>query len=368
MKVPFFTDTRYYKEHKQEIDNAILEVLERGDYILGKAVKDFEENVAKYLGTKNAIGVSSGSEALFLSLKALGIKEGDEVITTPFTFFASVSAIVRTGATPVFVDIDENTFNIDVGQIEEKITEKTKMILPVHLFLQTAEMDKINEIAKKYNLYVLEDAAEAFGMEYKDKKAGTISDIGIYSFYPTKTLGAYGDAGLVVTNNDKFAEEVRALRNHGQKERYYYNQMGYNARIDSIQAAILNVKLKHIESDIEKRKQIGIKYNNALSKIDGLSIPVIAENRKEVYYVYSILTEKRDELAEFLNSNGIGTSIYYPLPLHLQKVFANLGYKKGDFPIAEKISQKILALPLFPTLKDEEIDYVIKNIKDFFHK
>src|SRR6056297_1430534 len=285
MKVPFFTPKRQYNNIKSEIKKSLNKVLEHGLYILGPEVEEFENNLANYTNTKEAVCVASGSDALFLGLKALGIKERDEVITTPFSFFSTASAITRVGAKPGFVDINPKTFNIDVTKIESKITDKTKAILPVHLFLQPAQMDKIMEIAEKYNLSVLEDAAEAFGMEFDNTKAGAIGDIGIFSFYPTKTLGAYGDGGAVVTNKEKYAEEIISLRNHGQLNRYHHKEVGYNDRLDTFQGAILNIKLKYIDNAIKKRNEIGNLYNKKLKEIEEIQTPYLIENIQEVYYV-----------------------------------------------------------------------------------
>ena len=366
METPFFTPQRQYKEIKPEIKKAIENVLNHGSYILGPEIKEFEKNLAQYLNMKNAVAVASGSDALFLGLKAMGIKPNDEVITSPFTFFSTVSSITRIGAKPVFVDIDPDTFNIDVKKIENKITKKTKAILPIHLFLQPAKMDEIVKIADKYDLKILEDAAEAFGMKYKKRFAGSIGDIGIFSFYPTKTLGTYGDGGAVVSNNQSYIDEVISLRNHGQSNRYHHREVGYNDRLDTIQGAILNVKLNHIDDGIKKRNSIGKQYNRELANISEIQTPHVIDNVEEVYYVYSILTERRDELKKYLEKNGIGTNIYYPIPLHLQECFKFLNHKKGEFPVAEKTSKRILALPMFPELKEEEIKYITKKIKSFF--
>ncbi len=368
MNVQFYTASREYQKLKNEIDAAVQTVCTKGDFILGEAVGRFEKNAAAYLQTKHAVGNSSGSEALLLGLHALNVKPGDEVITTPFSFFATVSSIVRMGARPVFIDIDPKTFNIDAANIEKAVTKKTKAILPVHLFLQTADMDVILDVAKRHSLGVLEDAAEAFGMEFNGKKAGTMGDIGIYSFYPTKTLGGYGDGGLLTTDNDELAARLKMLRVHGSAKRYYHDEVGYNSRLDSIQAAILDIKLKYIEKSIATRKEIGKKYTSLLKDVGDLELPYIAPNRREVYYVYSILTDKRDALAEYLKEKGVGTTIYYPLPLHMQKCFEEMGHKKGDFPNAEKTSERILALPIYPELGDDEIDYTISCVKEFFRK
>ncbi len=366
MNVPFYTASREYARLKNEIDTAVQTVCEKGDFILGEAVARFEKNAASYLHTRHAIGNSSGSEALLLALHALNVKPGDEVITTPFSFFATVSAVVRMGAKPVFVDIDPKTFNIDASRIEKAITKKTKVVLPVHLFLQTSDMNVIMDVARHHSIGVVEDAAEAFGMEFNGKKAGTIGDIGIYSFYPTKTLGGYGDGGLLTTDSDELAARLRMLRVHGSAKRYYHDEVGYNSRLDSIQAAILDIKLKYIEKSITRRKEIGEKYSHLLSGIGDIELPYIGPNKREVYYVYSILTDRRDELADYLKSKGIGTTVYYPVPLHLQHCFESMGHKKGDYPIAERTCERILALPIYPEYTDEELEYTVDTIRAFF--
>lgn len=373
MKVDFYTSKREYAEKQAEIDKAILEVARGGKFILGPEVTKLEEEVKKYTGAKHAIGVASGTDALVLTSHVLGFEDGAEVITSPFTFLASTSCIAKHRAKPVFVDIDEKTFNIDANKIEEKITDKTKGILPIHLFSQMADMDKIMEIANKHDLRVLEDAAEAFGMKYKGKgdtyrHSGSIGDFGIFSFFPTKTLGAYGDAGMVITNDDELAKKAKMFRVHGASRKYHYDYIGYNSRLDTMQAAVLLVKLKYIDEAIAKRAQVAKWYKERLEDCRNIRIPEIVEDQKQVYYVFNILAEKRDELAAYLKENGVGNSIYYPVPLHLQKCFSYLGHKKGDFPVAEKVANEIIALPIYPEIKEEEVDYVCETIKKFYTK
>lgn len=373
MKVNFFTPTREYSEKKDEFNKAISAVLESGSFIFGPQVSELEEEIKKYTGAKHAVGVASGTDALLLSSHALGYKDGKEVITSPFTFLASTSCIAKLNAKPVFVDIDEDTFNLDVNKIEEKINSNTAGILPIHLFAQMADMDKIMDIASKHNLTVLEDAAEAFGMQWKGssneyKHSGTIGNVGIYSFFPTKTLGGYGDGGMIVTNDDKLAETVKMLRVHGASKKYHYDYIGYNSRLDSIQAAVLLVKLKYIDNAIKQRQKVADWYKERLSDCEYITLPKIKGNQKPVYYAFNTLVEKRDELAAYLKENEIGTSIYYPIPLHLQKCFNYLGYKKGDFPIAEKLSTKVLALPIYPEITEDEVDFVCETIKKFYSK
>lgn len=373
MKVNFFTPTREYLEKKDEFNKAISDVLESGNFIFGSQVSELEEGIKKYTGAKHAVAVASGTDALLISSHALGFKDGDEIITSPFTFLASTSCIAKLNAKPVFVDIDENTFNLDADKIEERITSKTKSILPIHLFSQMADMDKIMDIASKHNLTVLEDAAEAFGMQWggsinKFRHSGTIGDIGIYSFFPTKTLGGYGDGGMIVTNNDTLAETARMLRVHGASKKYHYDYIGYNSRLDSIQAAVLLVKLKYIDNAIEHRQKVANWYKDRLSDLEYIKLPTIKGNQKPVFYAFNTLVEKRDELNNYLKENEIGTSIYYPIPLHLQKCFNYLGYKKGDFPVAEKLSNKALALPIYPEITENEVDFVCETIRKFYSK
>ena len=370
MSIPFYTSVRDYSNYKSEYDEAISNILERGDFILGQEVRIFEEEVADYLGVKHAVGVASGSDALTLGADILGFKNGAEVLTPTFTFFASTSCIVRTGGTPVFVDMDEDTFNIDVADAERRLTKNTKGILPVHLFLQPANMQKIVDLASDNGLKVLEDSAEAFGMKSlvndEWKSAGTIGDIGVYSFFPTKTLGAYGDAGLMVTNDDELHDKIKYYRVHGASKKYHYEYIGYNSRLDTIQAAILRVKLKRISESIELRKKHALQYIKQLSNVSEVRIPEVQTDAQEVYYVFNILAEKRDGLQETLKKAGIGTSIYYPKPLHMQECFSYLGYKEGDFPVAERVSKNILALPMYPELTENEISQICEVIKKYY--
>lgn len=373
MKVNFFTSQREYLEKKSEFDKAIEESLINGVSTLGKPVKDFESSIQQFTGAKHAIAVASGTDALILTSDILGFKDGKEVITSPFTFLASTSCIARHGGKPVFVDIDEDTFSIDASKIEEKINSNTVGILPIHLFNQMSDMDALSGIAKKHGLHVLEDAAEAFGMRWKGSgseynHSGTIGDFGIFSFFPTKTLGAYGDGGMIVTNNDNLANLARSYRVHGASIKYHYDYIGYNSRLDSIQASILNVKMKYIENAIRQREIIAGWYFDRLKDCSNIKFPKIKGEQKPVYYVFNILAEKRDELADYLKQNEVGCSIYYPMPLHVQKCFSYLGYKKGDFPIAEKISEKIIALPIYPEITEQEVDFVCETIKQFYKR
>jgi UDP-2-acetamido-2-deoxy-ribo-hexuluronate aminotransferase len=373
MKVNFYTSQREYEQKKKEFDAAIENVLRNGISTLGKEVVDFEKAVEQFTGAKYAIGVASGTDALILASDILGFKEGKEVITSPFTFLASTSCIARHGGKPVFVDIDEETFNIDTHKIEEKITKDTVGIVPIHLFSQMADMDHIMQLSEKHNLRVLEDAAEAFGMRWKGKgdsyrHSGTIGDYGVFSFFPTKTLGAFGDGGMIVTNDERLATLAKTYRVHGATKKYHYEYIGYNSRLDTIQAAILLVKMKYIGEAIEKREVIANWYFDRLKDVEGIRFPKVKGDQKPVYYVFNILAERRDELTEYLKAHEIQFSIYYPKPLHLQKCFSYLGYKEGDFPVAEKASKSILALPIYPEITEEEVDFVCEMIRDFYKK
>jgi dTDP-4-amino-4,6-dideoxygalactose transaminase len=372
-KIKFLDLTKQYKSIKKEINSAIKKVLESCVFIGGKEVEDFEKKIAKFCGAKYAISVNSGTDALFLSLKALGIGQRDEVITTPFTFISTAEVIATLGAKPVFVDIEPRTFNIDPEKIEEKISKKTRAIIPVHLFGQMADMAEIIKIAKKHKLKVIEDTAQAIGAKLKVesrkwKVAGSIGDLGCFSFFPSKNLGAYGDGGMVVTNNKKLAEKIRLLKNHGSssKEKYLNLVSGINSRLDTIQAAILRVKFKYLKKWTQKRQEIAKYYNQKLSGVGDVIIPEISSERTHIFHQYTIRTKYRDKLQKYLKEKGIPTMIYYPLPLHLQPAFKYLGYKKGDFSESEKAAQEVLSLPIYPELSQKEQDFIIRKIKEFY--
>jgi UDP-2-acetamido-2-deoxy-ribo-hexuluronate aminotransferase len=360
--VPMVDLKKQFQETKDEIFHVLIEILESSQYILGAKVSEFEKKVAVYHGVREAIGVASGTDALHLAIDALGIGEGDEVITTPFTFFATVEAILYTGATPVFVDIEPDTLNIDVSQIEANITGKTKAILPVHLFGHPADMRTILNIAKKHRLKMIEDCAQSFGAEANGKKVGSIGDAGCFSFYPSKNLGGYGDGGMIILNSTRVADTIRELRNHGSRGSYRHKRVGFNSRLDEIQAGILLVKLIRIDEYNRKRRQNASFYNNLLS--DKVKCPVEKKGAYHVYHQYTIMSHKRDEIQQKLKENGISSVIYYPVPLHLQKALKFLGYQKGDFPVTEKAAKEVLSLPMYPELEESAIIKISKIIKD----
>lgn len=360
-----------YKEVLADVEKNINAVIESGYFILGPVVEELEQKIVTYCEAKYAVGVSSGTDALLISLMAAGIKEDDEVITTPFTFFATASSISRLGAKPVFVDIEPDTFNIDTKQIEENITRKTRAILPVHLYGQCVDMDPVLDLAQKYNLVVIEDAAQAIGSEYKGRRAGSMGDYGCFSFFPTKNLGGFGDGGMVTMNSEELYEQVKILRVHGSHPKYYHKMIGGNFRLDAIQAAVVLAKLKYLDKWTEKRRANAQTYNRLFKEMgmtDSLTLPseVIPHH---VYNQYVIrVKDKRDELRSFLGENNISTEIYYPLPLHLQDCYLSLGYKKGNLPESEKAADETIALPIFPELTTDQLEYVVATITHFLKK
>ncbi|WP_346934850.1 DegT/DnrJ/EryC1/StrS family aminotransferase [Clostridium sp.] len=374
MKINFYESQREYKEKKDEFDKAIKNIIDSGAFILGNEVKVFEEEIKDFTGAKHAIGVASGTDALVIASDILGFSDNKEIVTTPFTFLASTSCLAKHGGRPVFVDIDEESCGMDVAQLEAAINDNTVGILPIHLFNQMCDMDSIMKIARKHDLKVLEDAAEAFGMRWQMqgeegyRHAGTIGDMGVFSFFPTKTLGGYGDGGMIVTNSDELADMCRMFRVHGASKKYHYDYIGYNSRLDAMQAAVLRVKLKYINNAIENRNRVAKLYTEGLKNVEGVKVQGIkAANQHNVYYVFNIFAENRDGLAEYLKSKGVATSIYYPKPLHLQKCFEYLGYKEGQFPVTEKMCEQILALPIYPELTNEEVQYICECIKEFYN-
>ena len=366
MQVPLLDLKAQYAIIREEIIPAVQAVLESQIFNIGPAVKELEKTIADYCGCKAAVGVSSGTDALLLSMMALGVGSGDEVITTPFTFFATAGAIWRLGAKPRFVDIKLDTFNIDSSKIEAAVTENTRAVMLVHLYGQMAEMDEIMDVAGRHGLCVIEDAAQAIGAEYKGRKAGSIGTAGVFSFYPTKNLGAMGDAGMIVTQDEQLAEKMQLLRNHGMGRQYSHKWVGGNFRMDSVQAAALMVKMRYLTGWTEQRRANAARYDSLLADCDEVAAPVVSAGRFAIYNQYVIRAAGRDELRKYLADNGIASGVYYPLGLHMQECFASLGFKEGDFPVAEKACREVLALPVHQDLADEQIDYVAGKIKAFY--
>ncbi|MCK4401037.1 DegT/DnrJ/EryC1/StrS family aminotransferase [bacterium] len=368
-KIPTLDLRIQYNSIKKEIDKALNSVLETGWFILGENVKNFEKEFAAYCDTKYGVGVGSGTEALHLSLLACGVKSGDEIITVPNVSAPTVSAITFANATPVFVDIDPETYTLSPEKLEiclkKRFTKKLKAIIPIHLYGHPVNMDPILEIAKKYNLKVIEDACQAHGAKYKEKKVGSIGNIGCFSFYPTKNLGAYGDGGMVVTNDEKTAERLRMLRNYGEEKKYYNVIKGFNSRLDELQAAVLRVKLKHLDQWNRARRKCAAFYNSLL-QTSSVTIPIEKNYAKHVFHLYVIRAKQRNKLQELLKNKGIVTNIHYPLPMHLQQTYKDLGYKKNDFPTTEKFAQSVLSLPMFPELTKNQIEYICNTIRKFY--
>ena len=373
MKVPFVDLRTQYEEIQEELEKQFKKVFDKTAFIMGPVLKEFEEAFARYCGVKHAIGVANGTDALFLALTALNIGPGDKVITAANTFVATVEAITHTGATPILVDIDPKTYNIDpekvVDVLESSHDNNIKAIIPVHLFGQPADMDSILKIAKEYNLLVIEDAAQAHGAKYDGKKIGSFGKAACFSFYPAKNLGAYGDGGMVVTNDDEFALTLKKLRDHGSIQKYQHELVGYNSRLDSLQAAVLLTKLKYLDQWNAQRRENAKIYDELLSKVEGVIPPGsgVLDKVTPVYHLYVIYLKhgNRDELRQYLQEKGIVTGIHYPIPVHLTKAFESLGYKRGDFPITEDRSRNILSLPMYPELTQGQIEYVVKEINSF---
>lgn len=365
MKVPFLDLKAQYAAIADEINVAIQNVIDKTAFAGGPFVEQFEKEFAEFCRTRQAVGVSSGTSALWLALLALEIGAGDEVITAVDTFIATAEAISFTGAKPVFVDVDGQTYNINPERLEAAITPRTKAIIPVHLFGQPADMDPVMEIARRHGLHVIEDASQAHGAEYKGRRAGSIGDLGCFSFYPGKNLGAYGEAGAVVTNSDELADKIRKLRDHGQAKKYYHDLIGWNGRMDGIQGAVLSVKLKHLEDWNEKRRRNAALYTQLLKEQDHLVTPTEAHYAKHVYHIYALRTTERDQLISHLAENEIYCGIHYPIPLHLQKAYQFLGLQKGDYPVAEQCAAEFVSLPMFPELTGGQIERVVESIGQF---
>ena len=376
MKVPFFELISQFRTIENEIKASLNEVFETQQFIMGPKVEALEKVIAEYCQARFGIGVASGSDALLLSLMALGIGPGDEVLLPPFTFFATAGAVSRVGAIPIFVDIEEKTFNIDPSLIEEKVTSRTKAIIPVHLYGQCADMDPILQLAEAKGLFVIEDAAQALGAEYQPNddarpvRAGQIGDVGCFSFFPTKNLGAFGDAGMVTTNHPEWAEKISLLRVHGSHPKYYHKIIGINSRLDALQAAILLAKAKYLEKWTEARQRNARRYeglfHDLLSRVPEIRLPVTQYRNRHIFHQFVIRVPERDALRQFLSKEGVGTEIYYPVPLHLQECYSFLNHRRGDFPVSERAANETLALPVFPELTEDQQAYVMDRIRAFY--
>ena len=369
MNVPLLDLKTQYTRIQPELMKVIEEVCAQQSFILGSKVEQLENTLAKFIGTKHAVGVASGSDALLLSLMELDIQPGDEVLTVPFTFFATTGVISRLHARPVFVDICPDTFNFDPMQMAEKITSKTKAILPVHLFGQCADMEAINEVANANKIPVIEDVCQAIGATRNGIKAGACGRTGCFSFFPSKNLGAFGDGGLISTDDPKVAERLRLMRVHGSRSEYHHHLIGMNSRLDALQAAVLQVKFQYLADWTEKRQKNAARYRQLFHEYgldDRITLPVVASGNTHVYNQFTIRTPKRDDLSAYLTEKNIGNRIYYPVPLHLQECYKTLGYHKGDFPVAEQVAKEVLSLPIFPELTSAQISYVVETIKQFF--
>lgn len=369
MEIPLLDLKGQYGTIKNEVDEVIKQVVESQYFILSSEVSSLEEEIADYCGTSFAAGCNSGTDALILALKAAGVGKGDLVITTPFTFFATGESISVLGATPVFVDIDPDTYNIDPDKIEEalkrpEVKDSAKAIVPVHIYGQCADMTRIMEIAKKHDLKVVEDCAQAIGAYHKDRKAGSFGDAGCLSFFPSKNLGGFGDGGMVVSGEGTLIDHVKRLRVHGSREQYIHEEIGFNSRLDSLQAAILRVKLRKLDEWIAGRQAIAGKYNAALAPL-GIKVPVTEEDNTHTYHQYTLSCSDRDGLLEHLHKNNIAARVYYPVPLHLQPCYKDLGYSIGSIPVAEKLCEQVLSLPVYPELSGEQVEYVINTIRDY---
>ncbi|HWR91656.1 MAG TPA: DegT/DnrJ/EryC1/StrS family aminotransferase [Desulfobacterales bacterium] len=366
MNIPFLDLKIQYRQIEAELKPLLEEIMASGAFIGGAPVAAFEEEFAAFCGVKHCVGLNSGTDALRFALMAVGVKPGDEVITVPHTFIATTEAISQAGATPVFVDIDPDTCCIDVDQIPRRITSRTRAILPVHLYGQPADMDPILDIARKHHLAVIEDACQAHGALYKGRPAGSMGIAGCFSFYPGKNLGAFGDAGAVVTDDENLAQTFRMLREHGQSRKYYHDMEGYTGRLDAIQAAVLRIKLKRLAQWNQARRAHASVYNQLLADIPGVSVVKEADFAQSVFHLYVIRVDDRDGLQDFLSERGVGTGLHYPLPLHLQKAYAHMGLRKGDFPVSERTAERLLSLPMYAELTRERVEYVVDCIKDYF--
>ncbi len=367
MHIPFLDLKAQYTQIEKYLLPDLKEAMANGAFVGGPRVEQFESEFAAFCDSKWCAGVSSGTDALRFALMACGVGPGDEVITVPNTFIATCEAISQAGARPVFVDIDPQTCNIDPGAVRERLTEKTRAVVPVHLYGQPADMDPLLKLAREHDLIVIEDACQAHGALYRERKAGSMGAAGCFSFYPGKNLGAFGEGGAVVTQDREIAARIRMLRDHGQQEKYIHQVEGYNGRLDAIQAIVLSAKLRKLADWNRARRANAQRYDELLSKIPGVAPVEEAPYSRSVYHLYVILVDRRDELQRFLAEKGIATGLHYPMPLHLQQAYAHLGYKKGDFPVAEKAADRLLSLPMFPELTEEQAEYVVQSIQDFFN-
>ncbi len=375
MKVKLLDLASQYRKIRKEVLREVRKVCDSQHYVLGENVSKLEEEIAGYCGSKYAVGVASGTDAILLSLMAAGVANGDKVITTPYTFFSTASSISRLGATPVFVDIHPRTYNIDPDLLEELLkrrsSSRVKGIIPVHLFGQCSSMARIKRLVRGRGITVVEDAAQSIGAEFKGAGAGTLGDMGCFSFYPTKNLGCFGDGGMVTTNSLRKAERLRMLRVHGGRDRYYYDEIGICSRLDEIQAAVLRVKLRYLDAWSDARISNAGLYNRLIKRaglLDAVTTPYVEDGNRHVYNQYVLRVRKRDELRSYLKARGVGSEIYYPMPLHLQKCFKDLGYKRGDFPVSEKLAREAVALPIYPELRESEQKYVVSCIAGFYNK
>ena len=363
-KVPFLDLGSHHAPLRAEFDRAICEVIDSGAFAGGPFVEKFEADFSAYNNSLYAVGLGSGTEALWLALLACGIGEGDEVITVPTTFMATAEAITFCGARPVFVDVNDHTYTMEPAGLEGALSGRTKAIIPVHLFGQPADMDPILEFAREHNLVVIEDAAQAHGAEYKGRKVGTLGDAGCFSFYPGKNLGAFGEAGAVITDNFELQEKIRVLRDHGQARKYHHSVIGWNCRMDGIQAAVLKVKLQHLDTGNSLRRTHALQYNQAFDGLDGVVTPLEAPYARHVYHVYAIRVQERDEVIAFLTEKGIQCGVHYPVPVHLQKAYRSLGYGMGDFPISEQTALEFISLPMFPELTEAQVEIVALSLRE----
>ena len=367
MNVPFLDLKAHHEPHRAEFLRAMEAVFDRNAFAGGPFVAQFEEEFAAYCGARFSMGVGSGTEALWLALLAMDIGPGDEVITSPSSFIATAEAISFTGATPVFADIDERTYNLDPGKIEAVITERTKAIIPVHLFGQPADLDPIIAIAREHGLRVLEDAAQAHGAEYKGRRIGSISDAACFSFYPGKNLGAFGEGGGVVTNDPELRDRINILRDHGQSKKYHHKVIGWNGRMDGIQGAVLSIKLKHLDESNAGRRAHAAHYDRLLADLDGVTIPASSEHLHHVYHVYAIRVADREHVMKELGERGIASGIHYPVPIHLQEAYKNLGYAPGSFPVAERCAAEFVSLPMFPELLPSQVGQVAQALREILN-